>query len=197
MKINTHPTTAQHTNMLPVMLVISESQFTFLMEVWFDPIIYFSMIYAVIWYFLSVNSQLHLRLHYPWTSAGFEHPPHIWSPPRFYFFSLVPILCTSIIPILEPYFFPYMVVNSNIIFKTNLSILSNSISKFILPNRHARKTSTTLVRFLHILQLRFTQITQLSGFYFSKKELPWMFSFNKFCMLITSPSVLSWQVQLD
>ena len=34
-----HPTTAQHTNMLPVMLVISESQFNFLMEVCFDPII--------------------------------------------------------------------------------------------------------------------------------------------------------------
>ena len=57
MKINTHPTTVQHTNMLPVMLVISESRFTFLMEVCFDPIIYFSKIYAIIWYFLSVNFQ--------------------------------------------------------------------------------------------------------------------------------------------
>ena len=58
MKINTHPTTMQHTNLLPVMLVVSESQFTFLMGVCFDPIIYFSMIYATIWYFLLVNSQL-------------------------------------------------------------------------------------------------------------------------------------------
>ena len=57
-KINTHPTTAQHTNVLPIKLVISESQFTLLMEVCFDPIINFSMIYATIWYFLSVNSQL-------------------------------------------------------------------------------------------------------------------------------------------
>ena len=37
---------------------ISEPQFTFLMEICFDPIIYFSMIYATTWYFLSVNSQL-------------------------------------------------------------------------------------------------------------------------------------------
>ena len=58
MKINTHPTTAQHTNMLPVMLVISESQFTFLMEVYFDPIIYCTTIYATMWCFLPVNSQL-------------------------------------------------------------------------------------------------------------------------------------------
>ena len=58
MKINTQTTTAQHKNMLLVTLVISESQFTILMEVCFDPIIYFSMIYATIWYFLSVNSQL-------------------------------------------------------------------------------------------------------------------------------------------
>ena len=36
MKINTHPTTAQHMNMFPVMLVISESLFTFLMDVCFD-----------------------------------------------------------------------------------------------------------------------------------------------------------------
>ena len=57
-KINTHPTTAQRTNVLPVMLVFSESQFTFLMEVYFDPMIYFSMIYTTICYFLSVNSQL-------------------------------------------------------------------------------------------------------------------------------------------
>ena len=59
MKINTHPTTAQHTNMLPVTLVMSESQFTLLlMEVCFDPITYFSMIYATIWYFPLVNYQL-------------------------------------------------------------------------------------------------------------------------------------------
>ena len=38
-------------------------------------------------------------------------------------------------------------------------------------NFTSRKTSTTRVRFLHILQLRFTQVTQLSGFYYSKKEL--------------------------
>ena len=51
MKINTHPTTVEHTNVLPVTLVISESQFTFLMEVCFDPIIYFSMIYVIIFVF--------------------------------------------------------------------------------------------------------------------------------------------------
>ena len=44
--------------MLPVTVVISESQFAFLMEVYFDPIIYFSMVYVSIWFFLSVNSQL-------------------------------------------------------------------------------------------------------------------------------------------
>ena len=99
------------------------------------------------------------------------HTPssHMTSPPRFYFFNLVPILCTSIIPIHKPYFFPYMVLNTNIIFETNLSILSNTITNFISPNHHARKT-TNLVRFLHILQLQFTQVTQLSGFYFSKKN---------------------------
>ena len=60
MKINTHPRTAQHTNMLPTYSqhVISESQFTFLTEVCFDPIIYFSMIYATTWHFLWVNYQL-------------------------------------------------------------------------------------------------------------------------------------------
>ena len=41
MKINAHLTTSQHTNVLPVPLVISESQFIFLMEVCFDLIIYF------------------------------------------------------------------------------------------------------------------------------------------------------------
>ena len=44
-----------------------------------------------------------------------------------------------------------MVSNTNITFETNLSILSNTIAKFISPNCHARKTSTTLVRFLNIL----------------------------------------------
>ena len=58
MKINTHAKTAQYTNVLPATLVIWESLLTFLMEVCFDLIIYFSMIYATIWYFLSVNSQL-------------------------------------------------------------------------------------------------------------------------------------------
>ena len=81
------------------------------------------------------------------------HTPlwHMVSPPRFYFFNLEPILCTSVIPVHKPYFFPYMVLNTIITFKTNLSILSNTMAKFISPNRHARKTSTTLVRFLHIL----------------------------------------------
>ena len=83
------------------------------------------------------------------------HTPssHMVSPPRFYFFNLEPILYTSIIPIHELYFFPYMVLNTNITFETNLSILSNTIAKFISCNHHARNTSTTLVRFLHILQL--------------------------------------------
>ena len=124
------------------------------------------------------------------------HPPHIWSLSRFYFFNIVPILCTLIIPTHGPYYFPYMVLNTNITLNKNLSILSNTITKLISPNCHARKTSTTPVRFLHIFQLRFTQITQLSSLYFSKKELQWVFCSNKFFLLITSPRVLSWQVQL-
>ena len=71
-------------------------------------------------------------------------------------FNLVPILCTSIISIHEAYLFPYMVMNTNITFETNLSILSNTITKFI-----SAKTSTTLLRFLHIVQLIFTQVIQL------------------------------------
>ena len=67
-----HPTTAQHTNVVPVMLVISEFQFTFSMEVCFDPIIYSSMIYATIWSFSLVNSQLIFTLS-PWTSHS-VHP---------------------------------------------------------------------------------------------------------------------------
>ena len=109
------------------------------------------MTYATIWYFSSVNSwvvftpSLPMDQHRPLIST---HPPNIWSgSPRFYFFNLVPILCTSIIPIHETYFFPNMVLNTIIKFKTNLSILSNTITKFILPNCHARKTSTTQVRF--------------------------------------------------
>ena len=59
MKINTHhPTTAQNTNTLTLMLVISEFQFTFLLEVCSNPIIYFSMIYATISSFLSANSRV-------------------------------------------------------------------------------------------------------------------------------------------
>ena len=42
-------------------------------------------------------------------------------------------------------------VNTNITFKTNFSILSNTITKFISSNRHTRKTLTTPIRFLHIL----------------------------------------------
>ena len=111
---------------------------------------------------------------------------HMFSPLRFYFFNLVSILCITIIPIHEPYFFQYMVLNTNITFETNLSILNITITKFISPNCHARKTSTTPVRFSNTLQLRFSQVTQLSDFYFSKK----------FFLLITSPRVLSWQVHL-
>ena len=80
-KINTHPRTAQHTNVLPVM-VISESQFTVLMEVCFNPIIYFPMIYATIWYFLPVNSQVIFTPSLPMyqhRSLISTHPPHIWS----------------------------------------------------------------------------------------------------------------------
>ena len=194
MKINTHPTTTQHTNLLPVMLVVSESQFTFLMGVCFDPIIYFSMIYATIWYFLLVNSQLIFTTSLPIDQHGPlipTHPPHIWSLPLGFTFSILyqyyvhqSFLDTNSI-------FPYMVLNIDITFETNLSILSNTITKSISLNCHARKTSTTLVRLLHVLQLRFLQVTQLSGFYFSKKELRWMFSSNMFFLLITSPRVLS------
>ena len=59
------------------------------------------------------------------------------------------------------------------------------ITKFISPHRHARKT-TTPVRLLDILQLRFTQVTQLSDFYFGKKELLWIFISNKFFLELTS-----------
>ena len=93
--------------------------------------------------------------HGPAQASNIHTPPssHMVSPPRFYFFNLEPALCTSIIPVHKPYFFLYMVVNANITFETNLSILSNTIAKFISCNHHARKTSTTLARFLHILQL--------------------------------------------
>ena len=50
--------TTSYEDQRSVALVISESQFTFLMEVCFDLIIYFSMIYVTICYFLSINSQL-------------------------------------------------------------------------------------------------------------------------------------------
>ena len=108
------------------------------------------------------------------------HTPssHMVSPPRFYFFNLEPILYTSIIPIHEPYFFPYMVLNTNITFETNLSILSNTIAKFISHNHHARKTSTT------------RKILTYETVILAKKELWWMFSSNKFFLLITSPRVL-------
>ena len=131
------------------------------------------MIYVTMWYFLSMNSQLKSTL----SLRMDQHRPNIHTlltygiSPWFYFFNLLPILCTLIIPIHESYFFLYIVLNTNITFETNLSILSNTITKFIPPNHHASKTSTTPIRFLHILQLRFTQVTQLSGFYFSKKEL--------------------------
>ena len=109
---------------------------------------------------------------------------------RFYFSNREPKPCTSIVSIHEPYFFPYLVLNTNITFKL-ICIHSNTITKFIPPNCCARNTSATPERFLHILQLRFTQVTQLSGFYFSKKELAWMCSSNKFFLLIISPRVLS------
>ena len=145
------PINSQHTNMLPVTPVISKSQFTFWMKVCFVLIIHFSMIYATTWYFLKVNSPLNNYTFIPHILAQVSNihtaSSHIVFPPRFYFFNLVPILCTSIIPIHETYFFPNMVLNTIIKFKTNLSILSNTITKFILPNCHARKTSTTQVRF--------------------------------------------------
>ena len=115
---------------------------------------------------------------YTFITHGLAQASHIYTlltyglPPRFYFFNLVPILCTSIIPIPEPYFFPYTVLNTNITFETNLSILSNAITKFIPTNHHARKTSTTPVKFLHVkFTVKFTQATQISGFYFSIKKI--------------------------
>ena len=116
---------------------------------------------ANVYTFITHGLALASNIHTP--SSHYDLSPQV-------LLILLPILCTSIIPIHKPYFFPYMVLNTNIIFETNLSILSNTITKFISPNRHARKTSATLVRFLHILQLRFNQVTQLSGFYFSKKN---------------------------
>ena len=61
-----------------------------------------------------------------------------------------------------------MVLNTNIIFEANLSILGNTITKFISPNHQAREKSTTLVRSLHILQLRFTQVTRFQVFILAK-----------------------------
>ena len=189
--------------MLPVTVVISESQFAFLMEVYFDPIIYFSMVYVSIWFFLSVNFQLIFTRLLP---MDYQRPLISTHTPSSHMVSLQVLLfqsctntmiCTSIIPIHEPYFSHIWYWILTYLFKTNLIILSNAITKFISPNCHARKTSTTPVGFLHILQLRITQVTQLSGFYFSKKELLWMFSFNKFSLHITSPRVLSWQMHLD
>ena len=119
-----------------------------------------------------------------------EFPANIYT-----FITHVQILCISIIAIHQPVF-------SNIWYWIQtqhwklICIHSNTITEFIPPNQHARKTLTTLVRFLHILQFRFTQVTQLPGIYFNKKELTWMFSSNKFFLLITSPRVLSWQVHL-
>ena len=144
---------SRHTNMLPVTLVISESLFTFLMEVYFDPLIFLNdlchyMVFSIIEFPANI---------YTFITHGLAQASNIHTlltnglSPRFYFFSLVPILCTSTIPIHKSYFFPYTVLNTNITFKTNLSILHNTITKFIPPNYHARKTSQTPVRFLHTL----------------------------------------------
>ena len=75
------------------------------------------------------------------------------------------------------------------------------------PRTRTRKTPTALVRSLHKfaffpffgstpvhLLFRFAQVTQPSGFYFSKQEIMWMFSSNKFALLITSSWSLSWKV---
>ena len=51
-----HLLTPQHTNALNVMPVISEFQFTFLMEVCLDSIRYFLMIYATDFFFQWIPS---------------------------------------------------------------------------------------------------------------------------------------------
>ena len=154
MKINTHPTTAQHTNVLPVTLVFSESVYLFTGSLlWSNNIFlndpYHYMVFSISEFPANIDTFITNGL--AQASNIYTPSSHMVSPNRFYFFSLEPILCTSIIPLHEPYFFPYMVLNTNITFETNLSILSNTIIKFISPNHHARKTSTTPVRFLHIL----------------------------------------------
>ena len=64
-------------------------------------------IFTFITHELAQASNIHTRLTY----GRF---------PRFYFFNFVSMPCTSIIAIHEPYFFPYMALNTNIILETNL-----------------------------------------------------------------------------
>ena len=94
---------------LTLMLIILEFQFTFLMEVCLNPIIYFFMIYANIRSLLSVNSRL-----------IFDTSPHIVCPPGFIFSNHVPISRTSIVAIHKYYFSHIWYLNTNITFGTYL-----------------------------------------------------------------------------
>ena len=132
------------------------------------------MIYVTMCYFLSINPQLiftpSLRMdqHRPLISTPSSH---MVSPKVLLFQSGTNTMYINH-SYTEPYFFPYIVLNTNITFETNLSILSNAITKFNPTNHHAGKTSTTPVKFLHVkFTVKFTQATQISGFYFSIKKI--------------------------
>ena len=104
-----HQTAVRHTNAPSLMLIILKFQFSFLMKVFLNPVIYF-LIYANIWSSLSVNTGL---INAP-SSPMDQHRSLILTPSSHMVFSpgfivYVPISCTSIVAIYEPYFFPYMV----------------------------------------------------------------------------------------
>ena len=112
------------------MLIIYEFQFTFLMDVCLNPIIYFSIIYATIW------------------SLIFTASSHMVPLPRFYFSNHVPTARTSILVIHALYFFPYMVFE----YRHNIrnKLLSTEIPSLIPYLEQKKKRSTNLIRFLRI-----------------------------------------------
>ena len=101
-----HITTAQYTKILPITLVISESQFTFLMEVCFDLIFLNDLCHYMLFSISEFSAN-----NYTFISHELALAPNICRPssymassPRFYFFNLVPIICALIISISKPYF---------------------------------------------------------------------------------------------
>ena len=80
-------------------------------------------------------------------------------------------------------FFPYMLLNTNITFKTNLSTLSNAFTKFISPKCHASKTSATLVKiftYKDLLELHSFQVFILAKKNYCGCLVPTSFS----CLLL-------------